>query len=98
MSGIGSPASPASRRAERSPPSTPGFSTGTSSCRNSVVFGSVNADRQHYELAAEALAKADPNWLAGLVTRQVPIGNWADAYTRQPDDIKTVLTFPGASS
>jgi glucose 1-dehydrogenase len=66
--------------------------------QNSVVFGSVNANRQHYELAAEALAKADPNWLAGLVTRQVPIGNWADAYTRQPDDIKTVLTFPGASS
>jgi hypothetical protein len=24
----------------------------------------------------------------------VPIGRWADAYTRQPDDIKTVLTFP----
>ena len=29
-----------------------------------------------------------------LITRQVPIGQWADAYSRQPDDIKTVLTFP----
>ena len=35
--------------------------------------------------------------LAGLVTRQVPIIRWPDAYTRQPDDIKTVLSFPGAS-
>ena len=62
--------------------------------QNSVLFGSVNANRGHYELAAKALAQADPDWLAGLITRQVPIGRWADAYTRQPDDIKTVLTFP----
>lgn len=61
--------------------------------QNSVVFGSVNANRHHYELAAEALAQADPDWLAGLVTRRVPIGSWADAYTRRPDDIKTVLDF-----
>ena len=65
--------------------------------QNSVVFGSVNANRHHYELAAEALARADPDMLAGLVTRQVPIARWPDAYTRQPADIKTVLTFPGAS-
>ena len=62
--------------------------------QNSVLFGSVNANRSHYELAAKALAQADPDWLASLITRQVPIGRWADAYTRQPDDIKTVLTFP----
>jgi threonine dehydrogenase-like Zn-dependent dehydrogenase len=62
--------------------------------QNSVLFGSVNANRHHYELAAQALAQADPDWLAGLIIRQVPIGRWADAYTRQPDDIKTVLTFP----
>ena len=61
--------------------------------QNSVVFGSVNANRQHYELAADALAQADPAWLAGLITRQAPLGRWADAYTRQPDDIKTVLDF-----
>jgi len=63
---------------------------------NSVVFGSVNANRQHYELAAEALAQADPDWLAGLITRQVSVGQWADAYVRKPDDIKIVLNFgPG---
>jgi threonine dehydrogenase-like Zn-dependent dehydrogenase len=66
--------------------------------QNSVLFGSVNANRHHYELAAKALAQADPRWLAGLITRQVPIGQWADAYARSPDDIKTVLTFPNGSS
>jgi threonine dehydrogenase-like Zn-dependent dehydrogenase len=42
--------------------------------QNSVLFGSVNANRHHYELAAKALAQADPRWLAGLITRRVPIG------------------------
>jgi threonine dehydrogenase-like Zn-dependent dehydrogenase len=65
--------------------------------QNSVLFGSVNANRQHYELAAKALAQADPRWLADLITRHVPLNQWTDAYTRQPDDIKTVLTFPEAS-
>jgi threonine dehydrogenase-like Zn-dependent dehydrogenase len=59
--------------------------------QNSVLFGSVNANRSHYELAAGALAKADPDWLADLITRRVPVRRWADAYTRRPDDIKTVL-------
>jgi glucose 1-dehydrogenase len=61
--------------------------------QNSVLFGSVNANRRHYELAAKALSQADPRWLADLITRQVPIGQWADAYARRPDDIKTVLNF-----
>jgi len=66
---------------------------------NSVVFGSVNANRHHYELAAEALAQADPDWLAGLITRQVPVGQWADAYVRKPEDIKIILDFrPGGGS
>jgi len=63
--------------------------------QNSVLFGSVNANRDHYELGARALAQADPGWLADLITRQEPLGRWADAYARQPDDIKTILTFPG---
>lgn len=65
--------------------------------QNSVLFGSVNANRRHYELAAQALAKADRSWLADLITRRVPVDRWADAYRRQPDDIKTVLDFvPGS--
>ncbi|HEY7261678.1 MAG TPA: zinc-binding dehydrogenase [Trebonia sp.] len=65
--------------------------------QNSVLFGSVNANRQHYEQAAKALAEADPDWLADLITRRVPLADWADAYTRRPGDIKTVLVFPDAS-
>src|SRR5689334_21419034 len=63
--------------------------------QNSVLFGSVNANRRHYELAAQALAQADRGWLADLITRQEPLTRWADAYARRPDDIKTILTFPG---
>jgi threonine dehydrogenase-like Zn-dependent dehydrogenase len=73
----------------------PGFLNRRMVLRNNVLFGSVNANRHHYELAATALAQADPGWLADLITRQVPLAEWADAYARQPDDIKTVLNFPG---
>ena len=60
---------------------------------NDVVFGSVNANRRHYELAASALAEADHNWLGRLVTRRVPLDDWRRAYVREPGDVKTVLAF-----
>lgn len=60
---------------------------------NDVVFGSVNANRRHYEAGAAALARAERSWLQGLITRAVPLANWQDAYTRQPNDVKTVLDF-----
>jgi threonine dehydrogenase-like Zn-dependent dehydrogenase len=60
---------------------------------NDVVFGSVNANRSHYEAGAKALAKADAKWLAGLISRRVPLANWQDAYQRQADDVKVVLEF-----
>ena len=62
---------------------------------NNVVFGTVNANRLHYELAAEALAEANRDWLAALVTRRVPISRWRDAYETFPDDVKTILQFHG---
>jgi threonine dehydrogenase-like Zn-dependent dehydrogenase len=58
---------------------------------NDVVFGSVNANRSHYEAGAQALAKADPTWLARLISRRVPLEDWQQAYQRQPDDVKVVL-------
>ena len=60
---------------------------------NAVVFGSVNANRRHYEAGAEALSRGDPRWLARLVTRSVPLESFADALERRPDDVKTVITF-----
>src|SRR4051812_3709063 len=38
---------------------------------NDVIFGSVNANRRHYEEGAAALAKADPGWLGRVVNRRV---------------------------
>jgi threonine dehydrogenase-like Zn-dependent dehydrogenase len=58
---------------------------------NDVVFGSVNANRRHYEAAAQALARADIAWLERLITRRVPLGRWAEAMTRRPDDVKPVI-------
>ncbi|MGI8491467.1 MAG: glucose 1-dehydrogenase [Acidimicrobiales bacterium] len=60
---------------------------------NDVVFGSVNANRRHYEAGAAALAKADAEWLGRLISRRVPLSSWADAYKRQPGDVKVVLDF-----
>jgi threonine dehydrogenase-like Zn-dependent dehydrogenase len=60
---------------------------------NQVVFGSVNANRQHYRDAADALAKTDKNWLAPLITRRVPLSRWREALERRDDDIKVVLDF-----
>lgn len=60
---------------------------------NDVVFGSVNANRRHYEMGAKALADADQDWLAKLVSRRVPLASWHDAYQRQPDDVKVMLDF-----
>ena len=60
---------------------------------NNVVFGSVNANHRHWDLAAEALARADQDWLNSLITRRVPVSQCAEAYASQPDDIKVVLDF-----
>ena len=62
--------------------------------RVAFLLSRIRFLHQVIELAAGALAQADPHWLAGLITRRVPLGQWADAYNRQPGDIKTVLDFP----
>jgi glucose 1-dehydrogenase len=58
---------------------------------NGVVFGTVNANRRHYQAGATALAKADQQWLERLITRRVPLSRWSDALQRRPDDVKAVL-------
>ena len=58
---------------------------------NGVVFGSVNANRRHYDEAARALGRADPKWLDRLLTRRVPLEAWPSAFARQPQDVKNVL-------
>jgi threonine dehydrogenase-like Zn-dependent dehydrogenase len=58
---------------------------------NRVVFGSVNANRRHYESAVAALGVADPTWLERLITLRVPLERWADALRRGPAGVKAVI-------
>lgn len=60
---------------------------------NDVVFGSVNANRRHYQAAAADLAAADPSWLAQLISRRVPVEDYQQAFDQRADDVKTVVTF-----
>jgi glucose 1-dehydrogenase len=60
---------------------------------NCAIFGSVNANRRHYELAEKALLKADRKWLSRLISRHVSLDKFEDALQRHPDDIKVVIDF-----
>lgn len=58
---------------------------------NNAVIGSVNANRRHWGQAADALARADRSWLESLITRRVPMSDFATAYAISDGDIKVVL-------
>lgn len=58
---------------------------------NDAIFGSVNANRRHYEQAATALAAADLLWLGRLINRRVPLDRFQEGLDRRPDDVKVVL-------
>jgi len=62
---------------------------------NDVVFGSVNANRRHFEEAAKALADADRGWLDRLITRRVPLERWQEALDKGDDDVKVIVEFDG---
>jgi len=61
---------------------------------NDVVFGSVNANRRHFEQAVRALTDADQDWLRRLITRTVPLDRWPEALEKRDDDIKVLVEFP----
>lgn len=58
---------------------------------NRAIVGSVNAGLANWRTAAEALAAADRTWLAGLITRRLPLDHFMDALERRPDDVKVVI-------
>jgi hypothetical protein len=64
--------------------------------RNNVVVGSVNANRRHWYRATEVLARADPAWLARLISRREPPEHFGRALAREADDIKVVVQFAEA--
>ena len=61
--------------------------------QNNVIVGSVNANRRHFYRGAQALAAADREWLARLITRRVAPEDVTQALERGPDDIKVVVDF-----
>ncbi len=65
---------------------------------NDVIFGSVNANRHHYETAVDALAAADRTWLARLITRREPLSRWEAALELKPDDVKVVIASAPAEN
>ena len=61
---------------------------------NDTVFGSVNANRRHYEMAAEALARADKRWLGALDhAPRAARALAARRLNRARGDIKVVIDF-----
>jgi threonine dehydrogenase-like Zn-dependent dehydrogenase len=61
--------------------------------RNTVVVGSVNANKRHWYRAVECLGRADRAWLRRLVSRAERPHDFAKALHRDPDDIKVVVQF-----
>jgi glucose 1-dehydrogenase len=60
---------------------------------NETVFGTVNANRLHYQMAAEALRKADKACLEAMITRREPVAQWTKALQRRSGDIKVIVDF-----
>ena len=60
---------------------------------NDTVFGTVNANRKHYEDAVAVLKRTDNKWLGRLITRRVPVEQWTLSLAQQPGDIKVVVDF-----
>jgi threonine dehydrogenase-like Zn-dependent dehydrogenase len=60
---------------------------------NNVLVGSVNANKRHWYMAAQALAQADRAWLSRLITRRESPENFTQALERKPDDIKVIIQF-----
>ncbi|HEX4749427.1 MAG TPA: glucose 1-dehydrogenase [Bryobacteraceae bacterium] len=58
---------------------------------NQVIFGSVNANRSHWEAAGKSLLEADRGWLSRLISRKEKFANWQKALERRADDIKVVI-------
>jgi threonine dehydrogenase-like Zn-dependent dehydrogenase len=65
----------------------------TTVLENDVIFGTVNANRRHYEQAADALLRADRDWLDRLLTRRVPLDRWREALRPDPENVKSVIEF-----
>lgn len=63
---------------------------------NKVVFGTVNANRYHFQEGLELFEKIQKKWpglLEKLITRKVNYMNFMDGFNYRPDDIRNVIEF-----
>lgn len=60
---------------------------------NDAIVGSVNANLRHYQVAADALADADHDWLQRLITRRVPLEQATSAFDPSEQDVKVVIAL-----
>jgi threonine dehydrogenase-like Zn-dependent dehydrogenase len=61
---------------------------------NKAVFGTVNANRRHFETGARHLQEVEARWpgvLSRMITRRSPIERFAEALQRSSQDIKRVV-------
>jgi len=67
--------------------------------KNQLMLGSVNAARDHFQLAVNDLAQAHLLWgdhAAQLITNRHPYTDFESAFHRHsPDEIKTVIEWNG---
>jgi len=61
---------------------------------NRVVFGTVNANRRHFESGARHLNEIEARWpglLPRIITARLPIEQFAEGVLRGPNDVKKVV-------
>jgi threonine dehydrogenase-like Zn-dependent dehydrogenase len=61
---------------------------------NKVVFGTVNANRRHFETGVRHLQEIEARWpgvLSRMITRRYPIERFAEALQRSSQDIKRAV-------
>lgn len=67
--------------------------------KNKAVFGTVSANRMHYELALDRMASIEKKWpglLERMFTRRVDLDHVAEGMRHTKDDIKVVVEIGAA--
>ena len=61
---------------------------------NKVVFGTVNANRHHFESGVRHLQEIDARWpglLSRMITRRLPLADFGDALEPSPAHVKSIV-------
>jgi threonine dehydrogenase-like Zn-dependent dehydrogenase len=63
---------------------------------NIAVLGSVNANIRDFAQGVEDMGESErrfPGWLARMISRRLPLSALSEAFEKEPDDIKVVLSL-----